>query len=112
MNKSCKLISDEYVHQTIEDQFELMSRIQQINILCILLKNKKNVIFIIRIEFEKSIIFQIASLMFILVKTALIIMSLNILKHKQCEKLKNINDCKFFVLNENNHSSFNIALIH
>jgi hypothetical protein len=70
------------------------------------------VIFIIKIKFEKSIIFQIISLMFIFIKTALIIMSLNALKHKQCEKLKNINDCKFFVLNKDSHSSFNIALIH
>jgi superfamily II DNA helicase RecQ len=89
-----------------------MSRIQQINTFHILLKNEKNVILIIRIEFEKSIIFQIASLMFVLVKTALIIMSLNALKHEQCEKLKDINDCKFFVLNEDSHSSFNIVLIH
>jgi superfamily II DNA helicase RecQ len=112
MNKSCELISDEYVHQTIEDRFELMSRIQQIDILCILLKNEKNAIFIIRIEFEKSIIFQITSLMFILIKTALIIMSLNALTHEQCEKLKDISDCKLFILNEDNHSSFNITLIH
>jgi superfamily II DNA helicase RecQ len=89
-----------------------MSRIQQINTLHILLKNEKNVIFIIRIEFEKSIIFQIASLMFIFIKTALIIMLLNALKHEQCKKLKDISDCKLFVLNEDNHSSFNIALIH
>ncbi len=88
-----------------------MSRTQQINTLYLLLKNKKNVIFIIRIEFEKSIIFQIALLMFISAKTALIIMSLNALKNEQCEKLKDISDCKFFVLNEDSHSSFNIALI-
>ncbi len=89
-----------------------MSRIQQINTLHLLLKNEKNVIFIIKIEFEKSIIFQIAFLMFIFAKTALIIMSLNTLKNEQCEKLKNISDCKLFILNKNSHSSFNIALIH
>ncbi len=112
MIKSCKSISDEYVHQTIENRFQLMSRIQQINTFHLLLKNKKNVILIIRIEFEKSIIFQIALLMFIFAKTALIIMSLNTLKNEQCKKLKDISDCKLFVLNEDSHSSFNIALIH
>jgi len=56
------------------------------------------VILIIKIKFEKSIIFQIAFLMFISAKTALIIMSLNTLKNKQCEKLKNINNCKFYLL--------------
>jgi hypothetical protein len=50
--------------------------------------------------------------MFIFAKIALIIISLNALKHKQCEKLKDIDDCKLFVLNEDNHSSFNIVLIH
>ncbi len=69
-------------------------------------------ILIIKIKFEKSIIFQIALLIFISVKTALIIMSLNALKNEQCEKLKDISDCKFFVLNEDNHNSFNIMLIH
>jgi len=34
------------------------------------------------------------------------------LKNEQCEKLKDISDCKFFVLNEDSHSSFNIALIY
>jgi len=63
-----------------------MSRTQQIDILYLLLKNEKNVILIIKIEFEKSIIFQIALLMFISVKTALIIMSLNALKNEQCKK--------------------------
>ncbi len=100
------------MHQTIENWFQLMSRTQQINTLYLLLKNKKNVILIIRIEFEKNIIFQIAFLMFISAKTTLIIMSLNALKNEQCKKLKDINDCKFFVLNEDSYSSFNIALIH
>lgn len=89
-----------------------MSRTQQINTLRRLLKNEKNVILIIRIKFEKSIIFQIALLMFISAKTALIIMSLNALKNEQCKKLKDISDCKFFVLNKDSHSSFNITLIH
>ncbi len=69
-------------------------------------------ILIIRIKFEKSIIFQIALLMFISAKTALIIMSLNALKNEQCKKLKDISDYKFFVLNKDSHSSFNITLIH
>jgi len=50
--------------------------------------------------------------MFIFAKTALIIMTLNALKNEQCEKLKDISDYKFFVLKEDNHSSFNIVLIH
>jgi len=112
MIKSCKLISDEYMHQTIENQFQLMLRTQQIDTLHLLLKNEKNVILIIKIKFEKSIIFQIAFLMFIFAKTALIIMSLNALKNKQCKKLKNISDWKLFVLNEDSYSSFNITLIH
>jgi len=70
------------------------------------------VILIIKIKFEKSIIFQIALLIFISAKTALIIMSLNVLKNEQCKKLKDINDCKLFILNKDSYSSFNIALIH
>jgi len=89
-----------------------MSRTQQIDTFHLLLKNEKNVILIIKIKFEKSIIFQITFLMFISAKTALIIMSLNALKNEQCKKLKNISDCKFFILNEDSHSSFNITLIH
>jgi len=111
MIKSCKSISDKYVHQTIENRFQLMSRIQQINTFYLLLKNKKNVILIIRIEFEKSIIFQIALLMFIFAKTALIIMSLNTLKNEQCKKLKDISDCKLFVFVRSQHRASHMSVM-
>ena len=46
--------------------------------------------------------------MFLLAKITLIIMSLNVLKKKQCEKLKDINDYKLFVLNKDNYINLNI----
>ena len=111
MNESNELIFSEYINQRIKDRFEFKAKDKQINALRILLKNWNDVILIVRTEFEKSIIFQTTSLMFLLTKTALIIMSLNALKKKQCEKLKNINDYKLFMLNEDSHISSNITLI-
>ena len=71
---------------------------------------------IARTGFGKSIVFEAASLMFSLIKSALIIISLNAFGEEQCKKLEAVTGCKPFVLCGgkylNVRPSQNFSIIH
>ena len=74
----------------------------------ILLEKLKNIILIVKTGFDKSIIFQAASLMFALTKIAMIIMLLKVLKEKQCEKLQRIAGSISFILDSDSNRTANL----
>ena len=103
-------MNSDHVQNVISSRFDYAPKIQQIDAILHLLSEQKNLILIVKIEFDKSIIFQIASLMYAIYKMILIIMSLKALKAQQCKKLSDIEKCKSFVLNDdsNNHRNLNL----
>ena len=72
---------------------------------------KSNLIVIAKTEFEKSLLYQISSLLFSSMKTVLIIMSLLALKNDQCQTLTTIKNCRSIVLNEDNNNIKTLAKI-
>ena len=66
---------------------------------------------IVKTNFDKNIIFQTMFFMFFDLKIALIIMSLNALMKKQCQKLNNIKNCKPIVLNNAKYTQKNLSSI-
>jgi hypothetical protein len=100
-----------HVVSTVQERFEFALKQEQVSAMNVLLKEEKDLILIIKIEFEKNIIFQATSLMYVTFKIALIIMSLKTLKKKQCKKLKKITDCASFVLNNDSNKLFNLKRI-
>jgi predicted transcriptional regulator len=73
-------MNNDHVKDVISNRFNYVSKIEQIDVILHLLSKQKNLIFIVKTEFDKSIIFQATSLMYSAHKIALIIMSLKALK--------------------------------
>jgi hypothetical protein len=109
--KSIDCIFKKHVVSTVQKRFEFALKHEQVNAMNVLLKEEKDLILIVKIEFKKSIIFQATSLMYATFKIVLIIMSLKMLKKKQCKKLKKIADCASFVLNDDSNKLFNLKRI-
>lgn len=111
MNEITQFFIFERIRNIIHNRFEFVAKVQQIEIIQILLTKKKDLILIVKTKFEKNIIFQISSLLYNIAKIVLIIISLKTLKKKQCIKLKRIENCKSFVLNDDSNKTYDLKRI-
>ena len=100
-----------HIIKKIQHLFEFVAKEKQIKAIKILMHEKKNLILITKTDFDKNIVFQTMFFMFFDLKIALIIMFLNTLMKKQCQKLNNIKNCKSIVLNNAKYTQKNLLLI-
>ena len=101
------IITHEHIEIEIERWFKLKLKVKQVNVMIILLIDWKDIILIAKTEFDKSLLFQAAPLMFDSVRVVMIIMLLKALEKKQCEKLQRMTDSRLFILNSDSNETFN-----
>ena len=104
-------ITREQVTTVILSKFGFYPKNEQVDAIMTLAQDQKDLIFIAKTGFGKSIIFQAMPLMFSCLKIALIIMPLKTLEAQQCKKLSVIEGCKPFVLDGDSNNSSNLKLI-
>lgn len=96
MTEIMNIFSKDHIEKRILERFEFISKNKQTDTFYILLNNKEDLIFIVKTEFGKSILFQAALLIYSIFKFFLIIMPLIALQNKQHKKLERIAGCTLF----------------
>jgi superfamily II DNA helicase RecQ len=106
-----RLINRQYIKNAVQQRFGIVAKDTQIDAIETLTYDHRDVILIAKTGFGKSIVFQAVPFIFPTPRSALIIMPLIALEEEQCRKLRDIPDCKPFVLNGDNNNRHNLQLI-